>query len=142
MNKGKLLLTGLLLVASLLSGVLLFTIPISSSNSITELDELYEQIDIAIEEAGLQTNQFRKASIEIDSTFSRSVYRINVPPSFSKTSFHLALHHQLIDHEIYSPAKITFPEENMDIHVVYKNTVFRTIRLITTESIQDSEDNG
>jgi len=142
MNKGKLLLTGLLLVASLLSGVLLFTIPTSSSNSITELDELYEQIDIAIEEAGLQTNQFRKASIEIDSTYSRSVYRINVPPSVSKTSFPLAHHHQLIEHEIYSPAKNTYPEENMDIHVVYKNTVCRTIRLSTTESIQDSEDNG
>ena len=142
MKNGKLLLTGLLIVASLLTGILIYTIPVSSSNSITELSQLNEVIDQSIENAGLQSSQFRKSSITIDSTFSRSIYRINVPTDFSKTSFHLALHHQLIEYDIDCPAKYTFPEENMDIHIIYKKTVFRTIRLITSENVENVLENG
>ena len=142
MDKGKLLLTGLLLVASLLTGILLFVIPSTSSNSINDLSDLNEVIDLAIEEAGLDADSFRKSIIEIDSSFSRTVYRINVPSNFSKTSFHLALHHELIKVDIECPAKFTFPEENMDIHIYYNDTVFRTIRLITDEEIQPIEGNG
>ncbi len=142
MNKGKLLLTGLLLAASLLTGILLFTIPAPAKSAILELSDLYDQVDLAIEEAGLEITNFRKFSIEIDSTFSRSVYRIEVPPRFSKTSFHLALHHQLIEKNIHCPAKFNFPEENMDIHLIYNNTVFRTIRLITSERMEESGENG
>ena len=72
----------------------------------------------------------------------RSVYEIKVPPFFSKTSFHLALNHQLQIYNIESPAKVLFPEENMHIHLIYNGTIFRTIRLTTNRIQKNTEDNG
>jgi len=142
MNKGKKLLTGLLLGACFLTGIILVITPVWKSNTIPDIKSLNEHIDFAIEQAGIKVSKFRKSEIEIDSTFSRSVFRIEVPPSFSKTTFHLALHHELSAFEIDCPAKLTFPEENMDIHILYNETVFRTIRLVTSKNSASTGENG
>ncbi len=142
MDKSKIILTALLAVACLLSGILLITTPTASKVIISDLEDFDERLHIAIEEAGLQVSEFRKSQLEIDSDFTRDIYRIEVPASYSKTSFHLALHHQLQPFNIESPAKFTFPEENMDIHILFNDTVFRTIRLITSKEADLPRENG
>ena len=142
MRNSKLLLIGLLLIACLLSSILVLTVPISSTNSFTELANLHNIIDIAIDQAGLPVTEFYKSTLKIDSTFSRSVYLIQVPSSFSKTSFHHALNHQLQIYNIECLAKVFFPEKNMHIHLMYNGTIFRTIRLITDQIPKNSAING
>ena len=131
MKQGKYLLTGLLIAACILATVLFFTIPIPTTNTLSDFEDLNSTVDFAIETAGLPLSEFRKIHVKIDSTFSRSIYDIKVHPTFSKTSFHLALNQQLQIYNINSPAKVIFPEENMHIHLIYNGLIFRTIRLTT-----------
>lgn len=140
MNKGKNLLTGLLLIACVLSTILLGTLPTPPAKQAADLQDLEEIIQRSFEDFGI-LNQ-RKSTIEIDSTFSRLVYRARVSPEFSKTSFHLDLQHQLHEYSMEVPSKVIFPEEDMNIHVVANNTIFVTIRLITDKSIIAGELDG
>lgn len=142
MKQGKYLLTSLLIAACILATVLFFTITPTATYTLSDLEDLNSTLDLAIEAAGLPLSEFKKTHLEIDSTFSRSVYEIKVHPSFSKTSFHLALNHQLHIYNIDSPAKVLFPEENMHIHLIYNGTIFRTIRLTTNRIPKNTEDNG
>lgn len=80
----------------------------------------------------ISESQYRRYTIEVDSTFSRTVYRVQVPSSFSKTIFHFKLHKKLYPHGLTSPAKVIFPERNMNIYIVDRGTIRSTIRLINT----------
>ena len=129
-ERSKILLIVLLFCTSILTVFLLITLPAPQSSS--NLILLNEKIDEAIEHAGIQTDKLNKSIIIVDSTFSRSTYQIPVPHNFSKTTFHINLHQQLIEYGITCPAKFRFPENNMDIFVTYNNTVFNTIKLVTS----------
>ena len=129
-ERSKILLIVLLFCACILTVFLLITLPAPQSSS--NLILLNEKIDEAIEHAGIQTDKLNKSIIIVDSTFSRSTYQIPVPHNFSKTTFHINLHQQLIEYGITCPAKFRFPENNMDIFVTYNNTVFNTIKLVTS----------
>ena len=129
-ERSKILLIVLLFCTSILTVFLLITLPAPQSSS--NLILLNEKIDEAIEHAGIQTDKLNKSIIKVDSTFSRSTYQIPVPHNFSKTTFHINLHQQLIEYGITCPAKFQFPENNMDIFVTYNNTVFNTIKLVTS----------
>lgn len=78
-------------------------------------------------------SSFRIYKIEVDSNFTRTVYRVPVHPTFSKTMFHFGLHKQLSKYEIESPAKVIFPERDMNIYIYDNGTIKSTIRLITTD---------
>ena len=68
---------------------------------------------------------YRRYDIEVDSTFSRTVYRVQVPPSFSKTMFHFELHQKLLPYQLNSPAKVILPEKDMNIYIVDRGTIRR-----------------
>jgi hypothetical protein len=90
------------------------------------------------QEPSIGTN-FRRYDIEVDSNFTRTVYRVPVHPTFSKTMFHYTLHQKLSKLKIDSPAKVLFPERDMNIYIYDNGTIRSTIRLITTEPKQESE---
>ncbi|MDZ7657884.1 hypothetical protein [Fodinibius sp.] len=50
---------------------------------------------------------------------------------FSKTQFHAELNNALYPFGIQTPARVTFPQKNVDIQLSYKETVIRTISLQT-----------
>ncbi len=75
----------------------------------------------------------RKYTIPVDSTFTRNVYRVAVPPSFSKTLFHYKLHQKLRKYDIDTPSRVIFPERDMNIYIYDDQNIRSTIRLITTE---------
>lgn len=131
MKSGRKVVTILLLFACLLSAIILAYTPTYVPSTISTEAEMDSLIQLSFEDADLLRGQIRTFNVEIDSSFSRKVYRVEVPPTFSKTSFHLQLHHLLFPLGLNTPTKVVFPEEDMNIYVEYKGTVFRTIRLIT-----------
>lgn len=139
MKKRKILITCLLISTIFFSIVLAVIIEPSYVSTITDLSELNNHIDLAIEHAGLELSIFEKTTVKVTNEFSRTIYTTRLPSSFSKTSFHLALHQYLYQLNIQCPAKVILPENNMNIHIVYKNTIFRTIKLNTAKAQIDYE---
>ncbi len=134
MLKNKKQLTTLLLVLSCLSsGIILATVPAQQTNSVVMNSGLDSLIVTELKLHDIPESQYRRYDIEVDSTFSRTVYRVQVPPSFSKTTFHFKLHKKLYPHDLTSPAKVIFPERNMNIYIMDRGTIRSTIRLITTD---------
>lgn len=97
-------------------------------HSFAQTDSLIQQ-ELSAFNIGKQ--QVRTSQTHVDSNFSRKTYHIGVPYQFSKTQFHAELNERLHPYSIETPAKVTFPEQNMDIHLLYKNTVIRSLSLQT-----------
>lgn len=133
MKPGKKTLTGLLVAACILSGIFLAATPKPSYKSVKTEAQLDSLLTTALWEANIPRKAVRTRVIEMDSSFSRKEFRVEVPSGFSKTSFHLQLHHTLMEVDLDCPARLVFPERDMFIYVVNKGTVFRTIRLITAD---------
>lgn len=139
MKSPKKIISALLLFACILSGIILAYTPSFVPNKITTGAELDSLIQLSLDEADLLRNQVRVYNIEMDSSFSRKIYRVRVPSTFSKTSFHLNLHERLYPMEFTSPTRVVFPEGDMNIYIEHEGTIFRTIRMITDNSILNEE---
>lgn len=92
--------------------------------SVSQLDSL---IAITLDQHQLTSAQVRVRTVEIDSLFSRRIYQIDIPASFSKTSFHYALHQNIWPYEATTVAQVQFPERNLRIHVLVNDTVHRSL---------------
>ncbi|MCG8373563.1 MAG: hypothetical protein MI700_08530 [Balneolales bacterium] len=126
------MLTALLVSACILSGIMLAATPPPENQFVKTEAELDSLILETLEISGLKNN-YRVSSIELDSILTRKTYRIDTNPGFSKTSFHIELKKKLYPYNIEVPARVVFPEEDMNIYVVHEGTVFRTLRLATKE---------
>ncbi len=134
MIKSRLILTILLFLACVLSTILLATAPPIKVQTITTEAEVDSLIELAFYDYGITRSQFRTQSLAIDTSFSRKIFRLNVPKEFSKTSFHLRLQESITPFGLEVPAKIYFPDEDMNVHILYNNTVWRTIRITTNNN--------
>ncbi len=134
MIKSRLILTILLFLACVLSTILLATAPPIKVQTITTEVEVDSLIELAFYDYGITRSQFRTQSLAIDTSFSRKIFRLNVPKEFSKTSFHLRLQESITPFGLEVPAKIYFPDEDMNVHILYNNTVWRTIRITTNNN--------
>lgn len=135
MKSGKKIISALLLTACILSGIIFAFSPPYVPNKITTEVELDSLILLSLDDANIPSSQIRSSNVQIDTTFTRKIYRVKVPPSFSKTSFHIELHKLFFPIGLTTPSRIVFPEKDMNIYVVNKGTVFRSIRLITDQSL-------
>ncbi len=124
-----------ILIASLAITIFLhFTIdptPKTKLSSQSQLDSLILQ---AAYDFNLGPN-VRVQSVEFDSVFTRKNYRINVPPGFSKTSFHMHLNRKLYPYQASIYGNVHFPERNLDLHILYNNTVHRSVFIRTDPDI-------
>lgn len=119
----------LLVISCLISVYLLLVVePVAVYNlhSPRQLDSLITE---SFHEFNISNTQIRTETIQIDSTFSRKQYRVEVTPTFSKTSFHYRLHERLLPYDTKTIGHVEFPEKNMQLHVAYNATVQRTIYL-------------
>ena len=139
MKSGKQIVTVLLLLACILSGIILAATPPFVPKKITTNAELDSLILLSLHQAGFRSEQIRTYPVAFDSTFSRKVYRVRIAPSYSKTSLHIAVHQQFYPYGFDTPARVTFPEKDMNIYFTYQGTVLRTIRLITDNSLPREE---
>lgn len=92
--------------------------------SVSEIDSL---ITLTLDQYQLTSNQVRVSTVEIDSLFSRKIYRIEIPATFSKTSFHYALHQNIWPYEATTVAQVQFPERDLRIHVLINDKVHRSL---------------
>jgi len=99
--------------------------------------ESQKQIDslitATIADFNIPLEQVRATTVEHDSLFHRKNYRINVYPGFSKTSFHYTLHKKLYPLGIKTFGEVFFPERDLRLHLLYNDTVHRTV-VIQTDS--------
>jgi uncharacterized membrane protein len=134
-KNGKKVITILLVLSCIVSGIILAASP---SNEIYRLDntqQLDSLVNTHIQNSLITQEQVQVSVINIDTIFTRKVYRLRVPSRFSKTMFHINLHKDLNLYKIQAPAKINFPSRDMHIYVYNKGTVLRTIRLTTDPSL-------
>ncbi|MEQ9265358.1 MAG: hypothetical protein RLN81_09070 [Balneolaceae bacterium] len=134
MKPGKRILAILLVIACILSAIILAATPPVVEKKIYTHSQLDSLIQLSFTEANLRPDQIRSSTVEIDTSFSRKVYRVRVAPSFSKTSFHLMVHKRFYDLGLDTPTRVVFPERDMNIYFSYNDTIIRTIRLITDKS--------
>lgn len=130
-QKKKRLIALLLLISCFISGYMLFAIPGMSSQQIQSFAQADSLIREELSAFNIEEQQFQISSIRVDSQFTRKIYHIGVPYQFSKTQFHAELNKRFYPYSVKTPAKITFPEKDMDIHLLYQNTVIRSLSLQT-----------
>lgn len=134
-KNGKLVITALLAISCVISGVILAGSPAYRNNSLENTQQLDSLINVHIHNSMINQPQVRTANIQVDTVFTRKTYRLRVPSRFSKTMFHINLHKDLNRFGIESPARINFPSRDMHIYVYNEGTVLRTMRLTTDPSL-------
>ena len=130
-QKKKRLIALLLFTACLISGYMLFATSDGGSKQLQPLSRADSLIYSELRDFNIGNSQIRVSSVSIDSTFSRKIYHVGVPYQFSKTQFHAELNNRFYPYAVNTPAKVTFPQEDMNIHLLYRNTVVRSIIIKT-----------
>ncbi|MEO1021736.1 MAG: hypothetical protein AAFW89_04280 [Bacteroidota bacterium] len=124
----------LLLIACLICSVLL-VLPTQVTHkkaiSHTQLDSLIVR---SLYLADIAPSSISEYVVQVDSTFSRSVFRVKVPQDFHSTSFHLILREKLKPYPVSTQAKIRFPENETTIFLYVEPTVIRSIQIKRQES--------
>lgn len=131
--KRRPLITLLLALSCIASTVILIASPTYKSVDYSPADHLDSLIVNTLENEALIGSNFRRYNVKVDSNFTRTVYRVPVHPTFSKTTFHFSLHKTFSKYQIESPARVIFPEKDMNIYIYDNGTIKSIIRLITTE---------
>ena len=131
--RNKKVITTILLLLSCLSSVLILSFTPPYKDHTLELNGGLDSLIVReFQMNQIPENRYRRYDIDVDSVFSRTVYRVQVPPSFSKTMFHYNLHNQLLSYELSVPAKVILPGNDMNIYILERGTTRSTIRLLTT----------
>lgn len=132
----KQLIAGLLFIACVFSGWLLFLTPSMEHKPLRNLTQLDSLLKVSLADFNISLQQRRTYSTRIDSTFSRATHVVEVPPAFSKTQFHAVLQRRLAPYNLQLPARITFPDKDMHIQLQYQNTIIGTVRLVTDKDLK------
>lgn len=132
----KKLIAGLLLVSCVISGWLLVITPVNNSKSLQHLGQADSLLQRTMTDYNISEHQVSRSSTEIDSAFNRLTHTVHVPPGFSKTQFHASLQQRVAPYGVDVPARVIFPDRDMHIQFDYKNTVIRTVKLITDEDLK------
>ena len=139
MNK-KIILVTLLIFACVSSAYLLISIPSTTPMRITSQEQLDEVIQQGLHEQGIANEHIRVYTAIQDSLFTRKVYQIDTPPSFSKTTLHYELHKLLNEYGAQIPGKVQFPEQDLHLYVKVNGTIFRTLRVRTNPDLITAPD--
>jgi hypothetical protein len=99
----------------------------------TEIDSL---ITLNLDRFNIPGNQVRTNTIMLDTTATRKVYTVRVPPGFSKTQWHYELDKLFRPYQAATPARVLFPERHLRIHVMYGTNIVRTIQLQTDPNLR------
>ena len=130
-QKKKRLIAILLVVSCVTSGYMLFSGSGGGSERLQSLAEADSLIQQELASYNIRPDQIETRTVRVDSNFSRKTYTVNLPYQFSKTQFHANLNSRFHRYGIETPAKVTFPEKNVDIQLLYNSTVIRTVSLQT-----------
>lgn len=114
-----------------ISGFILFSTSDKDTKRLSSQAEADSLIQQQFSSFNISDDQVSVAITRVDSNFSRKTYFVGLPYRFSKTQFHAELNDALHPFGIRTPARVTFPQKNIDIQLSYRETVIRTISLQT-----------
>ena len=130
-QKKKRLIAILLLLSCLVSGYMLFIAPQVGSQQLTNLAYADSLINRDLTNFNISEQQIRITTNRVDSNLSRKTYHISVPYGFSKTQLHAELNRSFHNYAVETPARVTLPEKDVNIHLTLHGTVVRTIKIET-----------
>lgn len=130
-ENGKIIITVLLFVSCVISGIILAATPEKTIYRLESTNQLDSLISSHINNSQILPVQIRTSTVRIDTSFIRKEHRIRVPTRFSKTLFHVGLHKDLQKYDVDVPAIVKFPSRDMHIYMYHEDTVIRTLRLTT-----------
>ncbi len=130
-QKKKQLIAILLLVSCFISGFILFSTSDKNTKRLSSLTEADSLIQQQFSSFNISEDQISVSTTRVDSNFSRKTYFVGLPYRFSKTQFHAEINDALYPFGMQTPAQVTFPQKNVDIQLLYRETVIRTISLQT-----------
>lgn len=139
-QKKKRLIAILLLVSCFISGYMLFATSEGGTKRLQNLAQADSLILDELADFNVNEQQIQTSTTRVDSHFSRKTYLVGVPYQFSKTQFHAELNNSLYQYSIQTPAKVTFPEENVNIHLAYKGNIIRSVSLQTDPKLAINRD--
>ena len=130
-KKKKRIIAVLLLISCIASGILLAYTSMPASQVLTSFAKADSLIYNDLHKFNIQDEQIRVQTVTVDSNLIRKRYKINVAPGFSKTQLHNELNQTFYNYRVKTPADIIFPHKDFRIHLMYEQTVFRSITLTT-----------
>jgi hypothetical protein len=130
-QKKKQLIAILLLVSCFVSGFILFSTSDQNTKRLKSLAQADSLIQQQFSSFNISEDQISVAITRVDSSFARKTYYVGLPYRFSKTQFHAELNEFLHPFGVRTPARVTFPQKDVDIQLSYRETVIRTISLQT-----------
>ncbi|PAU93617.1 hypothetical protein CK503_10705 [Aliifodinibius salipaludis] len=130
-QKKKKLIAILLLVSCFISGFILFSTSDKNTKRLSTLSQADSLIQQQFSSFNIPEDQISVGTTRVDSNFYRKTYFVGLPYRFSKTQFHAELNDALSPFGIRTPARVTFPQKNVNIQLSYRETVIRTISLQT-----------
>jgi hypothetical protein len=119
--------TGLLLVSTFLASLLLWKSDPASRETLQSHEQLNSLIISVFNESGIHTDQFQKQTVRVDSTFSRSVYRVRVAPGYSKTTLHHELQQAVWPYRVSTVGKIEFPARTLYLHFMLNENILSSV---------------
>lgn len=130
-QKKKKFIAILLFISCFVSGYMLFASPEGASKHLRSLAQADTLIQQELESFNIQNRQLHTSTINVDSNFNRKIYRVGVPFKLSKTQLHAELNRVFYDYGVKTPARVSFPQKDVRIDLVYQGTVIRSIILQT-----------
>lgn len=127
----KRLISLLLLISCIVSMLLLAFTPPAPVSFLKNLEQADSLIVHDLKKFGVAEQQIDVKSVLANSGLTRKVYSVSVPEGLSKTQLHLELAKSFYPYDISAPAKIVFPQKDVTIHLVYNQTIVRTVSLET-----------
>ncbi len=130
-QKKKRIIATLLFISCFISGYMLLATSGGEVNTLRNLSQVDSLIHQKFEDFNIGEQQVKVFTTPVDSNLSRKTYHVGLPYQFSKTQFHAELNKAFYDYNIKTPAEVTFPEQNVNIHLLYQGTVIRSVSLQT-----------
>ncbi len=132
----------LLMLCIFASITLLYFPDIVVSEDLASLEAIDEIIQSELTEFNVKQSQIRERDSGITDGFSRKIIRVSVPQNFSKTFLHSELAFRLRPLGISTPSTVNLPDDELNIHIYWRNTVVRTIELRNSSNVTRNQSPG
>lgn len=127
----------LLVLCIAASGTLLYFPEIIEPAETASLEAIDAIIQSELTEFNIKQSQISERNAGVGDGFDRTILRVTVPQDFSKTFLHSELAMRMSPLGVGTPATVNVPDNEMNIHVYWRNTVVRTIELRYGSSVRN-----
>lgn len=125
----------LLFVSCTVSGYLLWAASDGTTQQLQSLSRADSLIERELQKFSIPSQHISTSVTRIDSAAIRKTYQVELPPGFSKTQLHAELNRRFYPLGVSTPTTVRLPEHNMNIHLLYRGTIFRTLKLRTNSEL-------